>query len=99
MLEDIRAANRELADEIASRTETAIGDIRQQHTTIIRPEVRHEREIHKVLQDPACALPESTVGVLNRARGYIERGAPPSQPAPALPNPGKTTLGEAPPPR
>lgn len=92
ILEEIRALNRELADDVANRTEASISNIRSQHTTIIRPEVRREIEIHKVLRDPDCAIPLTTVrGVLNPARGYIERGAPAGEPAPTVP-----AAGEAP---
>lgn len=69
LVAEIRTANLALADGIATRTETAIGQIRVQNTTINR-EVRHEREIHtKVLENPDCAIPPSTVRVLRRARG------------------------------
>lgn len=65
-----RTANRQLADGIATRTEGALGKIRIENKTI-NNEVRHEREIHeRVLENPDCAIPLSTVGVLNRARGY-----------------------------
>ena len=73
LVAELRSANLALADGIAARTETAIGQIRVENTTINR-EVRHERTVHtKVLENPDCAVPASTVGVLNRARG-IERG-------------------------
>jgi hypothetical protein len=85
LVEEIRTANLQLADGIATRTETAIGKIRIQNKTITN-EVRHEREIFtKVLDNPDCALPLSTVGVLNRARGYGRPGA--GEPAGKLPAP------------
>lgn len=87
LLEQIRSANREFAESVATRTETAIGKIRQVHRTVIQPEIRHEREIHRVLTDPSCSVPESTVRVLNRARGHIDGRAGADQPAPAVPAP------------
>src|SRR5690606_36011667 len=86
LVEEIRTANLQLADGIARRTEGAIGKIRIVNRTI-NNEVRHEREIHtKVLDNPDCAVPASTVRVLNRGRGY-DGGGPgagePHRPVPA----------------
>jgi hypothetical protein len=69
LVAEVRSANLALADGIATRTEAAIGQIRVQNTTINR-EVRHEREVHtKVLDNPDCAVPPSTLRLLERARG------------------------------
>jgi hypothetical protein len=69
LVAEVRSANLALADGIAARTEAAIGGIRVENTTINR-EVRHEREVHtKVLENPDCALPDSTRRLLERARG------------------------------
>lgn len=85
IVEEIRTANLQMADGIATRTENAIGAIRIENKTITN-EVRHEREIFtKVLDNPDCALPLSTVGVLNRARGYGGSGA--GEPARGVPAP------------
>ena len=79
LADEIRTQNLDLANTIATRTEAAIGKIRITHRTLIQPEIRHEREIHKVLQDPSCSLPPSTVRVLNRARGHIDGSGPPAR--------------------
>lgn len=96
MTEEIRTANLALADGVATRTEAAIAGIRIENRTI-NNEVRHEREIHtRVLENPDCAVPLSTVGVLNRARvdggpaagqpgGEVPGAAPPAEP----PAPGR----------
>jgi hypothetical protein len=85
LVDEIRTANLQLSDAIAARTETAIGQIRVVNK-IINNEVRHEREIHtKVLENPDCAVPASTVGVLNRARGHPDGGSDAGEPARALP--------------
>lgn len=82
---EIRTANLQLADGIASRTEAAIGGIRIENKTF-NNEVRHEREIHtKVLENPDCAVPLSTVGVLNRARGAPAGGSGAGEPARDVP--------------
>ena len=99
LADEIRSANIDLANNISERTERAIGKIRVNHRTVIQPEIRHEREIHKVLQDPACALPPSTVRVLNTARGYIDRGPTPSEPDSAVRAPEPAPDSEAAPPR
>src|SRR3990172_6740410 len=99
LADEIRSANIDLANNIATRTENAIGKIRITNRTVIQPEIRHEREIHKVLQDPACTTPLSTVVLLNRARGHIDRGPPPSHPDGAVRPAGPTGDGEAAPPR
>lgn len=97
LVQEIRNANLHLADGIAARTETAIGQIRVENTTINR-EVRHEREVHvEVLENPDCAVPSSTRDVLRRARG-LERGddrPAAGEPAGAVPAPGGPA-GEAP---
>ena len=67
LLEEVRKANAEFADKVAIDVGAAILNIRVQNTTINR-EIRHEREIHRVLDNPDCALPATTLGVLNRAR-------------------------------
>ena len=71
LADEIRTTNLDFANQVAGRVEKAIGKIRINHTTVVQPEIRHEREIHKVLQDPNCAVPVSTVRVLNHARGFI----------------------------
>ncbi len=97
LVAEIRTANLHLADGIASRTETALGSIRIENTTINR-EVRHEREIYtRVLDNPDCAIPPSTVGVLNRARGY-GGGSGAGEPAREVPA-AATPEGRAAPPR
>lgn len=94
MTEEIRTANLALADGIATRTEAAIADIRIVNRTI-NNEVRHEREIHtRVLENPDCAVPLSTVGVLNRAR--VDGGPAAGQPGGEVP--GAAPPAESPPP-
>lgn len=96
LVAEIRTANLQLADGIASRTETALGNIRVEHTTINK-EVRHEREIHtRVLENPDCAVPASTVGVLNRARGHTDPGSSTGEPARAMPAPAAPAKPPAP---
>jgi len=97
--DELRSANIDLANNISDRTEKAIGKIRVNHRTIVQPEIRHEREIHKVLQDPACSLPPSTVRVLNTARGYVNRGPAPGQPDGGVRAPEPAADGEATAPR
>lgn len=80
LADEIRSDNLDFANLVASRTEAAIGKIRVNHRTVIQPEIRHEREIHKVLQDPNCAVPPSTIRLLNTARGHIDRGPPAGEP-------------------
>lgn len=93
LADEIRTANLEIGRDIATRTEAAIGKIRIVHETVIQPEIRHEREIHKVLQDPTCALPDSTRILLNRARGHIERSGPAGgEPPDRLRTPARLTL-------
>ena len=97
LVAELRSANLALADGIARRTETAIGKIRVVNRTI-NNEVRHEREIHtQVLENPDCAVPASTVGVLNRARGYPDGGSGPGEPdrrvPPAAPAPEPAAPG------
>ena len=85
LLNEVRAANAQFADGVAMATEEAIRKIRITNTTINR-EIRNEREIHRVLENPDCALPPSTVGVLNRARaGGLDDGKGSGKPAPAVP--------------
>lgn len=86
LLEEVRAANAVFADGVALQTVEAIAKIRITNRTITN-EVRHEREIHRVLDNPDCRLPPSTAGVLNRARaaGGDGGGARAGQPAPAVP--------------
>ena len=85
LVAEIRTANLQASDAIATRTEAAIGAIRIVNKTI-NNEVRHEREVHtKVLENPDCAVPASTVGVLNRARGHPDGGPGAGEPARALP--------------
>ncbi len=87
LVAQIRTANLQLADGIAARTESAIGQIRVVNKTI-NNEVRHEREVYtKVLDNADCAIPASTVGVLNRARGYAGGGSGAGEPARAVPIP------------
>ena len=93
IVEKMRAANRNFADAIAERTETAIGGIRVQ-TKVINNEVRHEREIHHVLDSVDCGIELSTIRVLNRARGYDDGGAPAGEPDERLPAAGQTTGGQ-----
>jgi len=100
LADEMRSANIDLANNISERTEKAIGKIRINHRTVIQPEIRHEREIHKVLQDPACSVPRSTVELLNRARGYLHRsGPPPGEPDRPLSASEPSGDGAAPPPR
>lgn len=85
LIDEIRTANLQLSDAIAARTEGAIGKIRVVNKTI-NNEVRHEREIHtKVLENSDCAVPASTVGVLNAARGHPDGGSGAGEPARAVP--------------
>jgi hypothetical protein len=85
LVAEIRSANLKLADGIASRTESAIAGIRVEHRTINR-EVRHEREVHyEVLENPDCAIPASTVCLLNRARGHPCPGSGAGEPARPVP--------------
>lgn len=83
VLEATRQANREFADQVAIDVGAAILNIRVNNRTIVN-EVRHEREIHRVLDNPDCRLPGSTAGVLNRARG-AQDGSGAGKPAAALP--------------
>lgn len=89
IIDEVRVANLEFADGVATQTRNAIAGIRVQHTTVNK-EVRHEREIHtKVLENPDCAIPPSTVRVLNAARGYRSDGSGEGaeQPSRAVPAP------------
>lgn len=83
-LEDMRVANRELADRVSIDVGAAILNIRVNNRTIVN-EVRHEREVHRVLDNPDCRLPGTTAGVLNRARG-AQDGSGPGKPAAAVPS-------------
>jgi len=83
MIDQVREANREFADTVALETAEAIKKIRVQNRTI-NNEVRHEREIHHVLNDAACAVPVTTVRVLNRAR-MDSQGQSPSGPTSTVP--------------
>lgn len=75
LLESVRKANGEFADNIAVDLSAFIGTLRPQITTI-NNEVRHEREVHReILENPNCAVPPSVVRLLNNARGF---GAGPS---------------------
>jgi hypothetical protein len=96
LVAELRSANLALADGIATRTEAAIGQIRIQNTTINK-EVRHEREVHtKVLDNPDCAVPPSTLRLLQRARGLGGDDRPAAgEPAGGLPA-GPAAAGEAP---
>ncbi len=95
LVTEIRSANLQLADGIATRTENAIAGIRVVNKTI-NNEVRHEREIYsRVLENPDCAIPMSTVGVLNRARGYDGPGA--GEPARDVPAAAPAAKPAAPP--
>lgn len=96
LVDEIRTANLQLSDAIASRTEGAIGKIRVVNKTI-NNEVRHEREIHtRVLDNPDCAVPASTVRVLNRGRGYDGGGSGAGEPASPLPAPAEAPRPAAP---
>lgn len=94
VIAQVRDANLDFALDVATATELAISKIRVTNKTI-NNEVRHEREIHtKVLDNPDCAVPPSTVRVLNRARAG-ER--PDDRPAPG--EPGLRLPATAPAPR
>lgn len=85
LAERLRTENIELADEISARTEQQLGRIRITNRTITQ-EVRHEREVYtQVLDNPACAVPVSTVRVLNRARGAPGTGSGAGEPASPMP--------------
>lgn len=84
LIEEVRKANAEFADKVSIDVGAAILNIRVQNTTINR-EIRHEREIHRVLDNPDCALPATTRGVLDRARRGEDSGQGTSKPAPAVP--------------
>lgn len=90
IVEEVRAANDSLADRVAMETAAAIGDIRVENRTI-NQKVVHEREIHReVLQNPDCAIPVSTVRVLNAARGVRPDDRPsPGGTSPTLSAPGR----------
>lgn len=77
----IRASNQEATDALGTKLEERLGKLRIVNTTI-NQEVRHEREIQtRVLDNPDCALPPSTVRLLNNARGYGQDGPGTSEPA------------------
>lgn len=97
--EAFKTENQVFSDALGLRIETAFGKIRNT-TTTINNEVRHEREIQsRILNDPNCALPASTVLLLNRARGR-EDGGPggpgTGQPAGTLPADGKAGVAGRP---
>jgi hypothetical protein len=69
-VEKVTAANQAFADGLGLQISTEFADIRVVNRTI-NTEVHHEREIQtRVLDNPDCNLPDSTVRLLNRARGY-----------------------------
>jgi hypothetical protein len=89
-VEKVTAANQEFADSLGLQISTEFAGIRVVNTTVNK-EVRHEREIQtRVLDNPDCRLPASTVRLLNRARGYGEDG-----PGAGGPEGGVRTDGEA----
>lgn len=73
-VEKITAANQEFSDGLGLQISTEFAGIRVVNRNI-NTEVHHEREIQtRVLDNPDCNLPASTVRLLNRARGYGEDG-------------------------
>lgn len=77
----IRASNQEQTDALGMKIEERLSKLRIVNTTV-QQEIRHEREIQtRVLDNPDCALPASTVRVLNNARGYGSDGPGTGQPA------------------
>lgn len=77
----IRASNQEATDALGTKIESQLSKIRVVNTTV-QQEIRHEREIQtRVLDNPDCALPSSTVRLLNRSRGYGQDGPGSGEPA------------------
>lgn len=74
VLDQVKKENQDWADKIGTKVSKALGNIRIENTTV-NNEVRHEREVQtRVLDNPDCAVPGSTLRLLNRARGHVESG-------------------------
>jgi hypothetical protein len=87
--EKIKEANQKHADDVGVLIETGLSKIRITNKTI-NNEVQREREIHyKTLDNPDCNLPDTTRGLLLRARGHNETGPSPGQPAGGVRTDGK----------
>jgi len=85
----IKTANQQFADDIGKKVEDRLAKLRIVNTTF-NNEIRHEREIHReILESPDCFLPDSTRGLLNRARGWGgEAGPGTRKPAAGMPGDG-----------
>lgn len=93
--EAVRAANQDFADQIGTDVGKAIRGIRVTSTTV-NNEIRHERETFtKVLDNPDCAVPPSTVRVLNNARGYAAPDPSASKPTGGVSAPAPAAGGKA----
>jgi hypothetical protein len=73
-VEEVTVANQAFTDDLGLRIAQGFAGIRVVNRNITT-EVRHEHEVQtRVLDNPDCDLPASTVRLLNRARGYGEGG-------------------------
>lgn len=91
----VRTANAAFAHDVARSTTTAIAGIRIENT-VINQEIRHERETFtRVLENPDCAIPLSTVQLLNAARGYGALRPAGPEPDPGLPAAGAPVGSQA----
>lgn len=91
MAAELREANRDFAIDVATATEQAISKIRVTNRTI-NNEIHTDRSANPVLNDPNCTYPDSTVRLLNAARGVSGGGPGPAKPDAAVPG---TAAGKA----
>lgn len=96
LTEEVRTAVNDAGNTLSRKLEKRIANIRVENTTI-NNEITREKEIHRVLTNPDCSYPLTTVKLRNNARrdanagvgppaSELDRAVPSAAPAPGGPS-------------